>query len=245
MAAVVCVGRGERVGMFVGQRLCSLGSLPELGRDRGVDADLDVALLGIGERLFDLLVDGLTPIDALAAIGDDRLRSRDLFVVLLAACTTTRGATKDVELDDAGADESTDGTTTTGDPESSSGSGDPETTTSETESGGAPNCADWVMVEGYSRELASAGFWPGGGEEGAFYAYAYPEPDGFADHPVEPGEARYVADAGQFRLPYEIVRTAADPDRMLLAFLRSTYAAAADLGDWDRGALDYRPVLPD
>ena len=64
--------------------------------------------------------------------------------------------------------------------------------------GGAPNCPDWVMAEGYSRELASAGFWPGGGEEGAFYAYAYPEPDGFADRPVEPDEARYVADAGQF-----------------------------------------------
>jgi hypothetical protein len=100
------------------------------------------------------------------------------------------------------------------------------------------------MAEGYSRELASAGFWPGGGEEGAFYAYAYPEPDGFADRPVEPDEARYVTDAGQFWLPYEVVRTAPDPDRTLLSFLRSAYVAAADLGDWDREVLDYEAVTP-
>ena len=62
--------------------------------------------------------------------------------------------------------------------------------------GGAPNCGDWVMVEGYSHELSSCGFWAGGGEEGAFYAYAYPEPDGFAQHPVTPAAGRL-----QRRLP--------------------------------------------
>ncbi len=77
--------------------------------------------------------------------------------------------------------------------------------------GGAPNCGDWVMVEGYSHELSSCGFWPGGGDEGAFYAYAYPEPDGFADYPVAPRAAFYSTDNGQFLLPYEAVRTAADP----------------------------------
>ena len=79
--------------------------------------------------------------------------------------------------------------------------------------GGAPNCADWVMVEGYSHELASCGFWPGGGEEGAFYAYAYPEPDGYRDRPVRPAEAFYYADGGQFLLPYEAVRRAPIPTR--------------------------------
>jgi hypothetical protein len=110
--------------------------------------------------------------------------------------------------------------------------------------GGAPNCADWVMVEGYSHELASCGFWPGGGEEGAFYAYAYPEPDGYKERPVRPAEAYYYADGGQFLLPYEAVRRAEDPDATLLAFLEDTYAAAADLGGWDRKALDYVPVEP-
>lgn len=108
--------------------------------------------------------------------------------------------------------------------------------------GGAPNCGDWVMVEGYSHELASCGFWPGGGEEGAFYAYAYPEPDGYRDAPVGPGAAFYSDDFRQFLLPYEAVRTAADPDAAALDFLQSTYDAAADLGHWDRAALDYTPV---
>lgn len=107
--------------------------------------------------------------------------------------------------------------------------------------GGAPNCDDWVMVEGYSRELSSCGFWPGGGEEGAFYAYAYPEPDGFADHPVKPEGAYYSTENGQFLLPYEDVRTARDPDGALTTFLRTTYEAAAEHGDWDRVHLEDDP----
>jgi hypothetical protein len=108
--------------------------------------------------------------------------------------------------------------------------------------GGAPNCGDWVMVEGYSRELSSCGFWPGVGDEGAFYAYAYPEPDGFADYPVSPNEAYYSAENGQFLLPYEAVRAAADPDQTLLTFLHSTYEAAAVRGGWDRAALEDDPT---
>lgn len=97
------------------------------------------------------------------------------------------------------------------------------------------------MEEGYSHELSSCGFWPGGGEEGAFYAYAYPEPAGFADSPVTPSEAFYSGPNGQFLLPYEAVRTAADPDRTLAGFLRSTYVAAADGAGWDRAALETDP----
>ncbi|HET7667496.1 MAG TPA: DUF5996 family protein [Mycobacterium sp.] len=107
--------------------------------------------------------------------------------------------------------------------------------------GGAPNCPDWVMAEGYSRELSSCGFWPGGGEEGAFYSYAYPEPDAFAGYRVEPAVAYYSDEYKQFLLPYEAVRTADNPDRFLLDFLRSTYAAAADTAGWDRDALDIDP----
>lgn len=106
--------------------------------------------------------------------------------------------------------------------------------------GGAPNCGDWVMVEGYSHEVSSAGFWPGGEGEGMFYAYAYPEPPGFREHPVTAGA--YVKEAGQYLLPYEAVRTAADPDALLLDFLQSTYEAAAIPGDWDRAALEDDPA---
>ncbi len=105
--------------------------------------------------------------------------------------------------------------------------------------GGYPNVADWVMEEAYSHEVASAGFWPGTGlGEAAFYAYAYPQPDGFAEREVEPEAAYFHDDLGEFVLPYEAVRTAADPDATLLAFLQSTYEAAADLAAWDRPALE-------
>ena len=104
--------------------------------------------------------------------------------------------------------------------------------------GGAPNCPTWVMHEGYSHELASFGFWPGGGEEGAFYAYAYPEPDGYAERPAGPAGASYDKTMREFLLPYEVVAGAADPDATLTEFLRATYVAAADLADWDRAALE-------
>ena len=107
--------------------------------------------------------------------------------------------------------------------------------------GGAPNCPDWVMVEGYSRELSSCGFWPGGGEEGAFYSYAYPEPQGFAEYRVEPDAAYYSNEYKQFLLPYEAVRTAGNPDQTLSRFLHGTYAAAAESGGWDRDALEVDP----
>jgi hypothetical protein len=99
--------------------------------------------------------------------------------------------------------------------------------------GAIPNCPDWVMGEAYSHEVSSCGFWPGGGDEGAFYCYAYPEPPGFDDERIRPAGAFYSDEFRQFLLPYESVRTAEDPDVTLLAFLEDTYAAAATLGDWD------------
>jgi hypothetical protein len=105
--------------------------------------------------------------------------------------------------------------------------------------GGVPNCADWVMEEAYSKELSSAGFWPGTGlGEAAFYSYAYPEPDGYREYDVQPEAAYYLDEMGEYVLPYEAVRTADDPAATLLAFLQSTYEAAADRADWDRDALE-------
>lgn len=105
--------------------------------------------------------------------------------------------------------------------------------------GGVPNCADWVMEEAYSHEVSSAGFWPGAGlGEAAFYAYAYPEPEGFRKYPVRPEAAYHHKELGEFVLPYEAVRAADEPDTLLLDFLQSTYEAAADLAGWDRNALE-------
>lgn len=106
--------------------------------------------------------------------------------------------------------------------------------------GGIPALPDSVTCEAYSHEVSSAGFWPGGGmvEYAAFYAYAYPTPHGFAEAAVEPAAAFYDTTLGEFLLPYEAVRTAADPAATLLSFLTTTYQAAADLGQWDRGTLE-------
>ena len=106
--------------------------------------------------------------------------------------------------------------------------------------GGVPNCADWVQEIAYSHEVSSCGFWPGTGGEGMFYAYAYPEPNGFAEWPVEPEAAFYDRAAGEFLLPYAAVRADEDPDAALLKFFQSTYEGAAELGRWDRAALEMR-----
>jgi hypothetical protein len=107
--------------------------------------------------------------------------------------------------------------------------------------GGAPNCPDYVMQEAYSRECSSAGFWPGGGsQEAAFYSYAYPEPDGYRDFHVGPDKAYYDTNMREFILPYDVVRTAPSPDETLLAFLESTYDAAASRAAWDRDSLERR-----
>ena len=110
--------------------------------------------------------------------------------------------------------------------------------------GGAPNCGPQVMLEAYSHEVSSCGYWPGGDGEGVFYSYAYPEPAGFRTAPVAPTGASYDEALGEFVLGYEVVRTAARPDELLLEFLQSTYEAAATAGDWDRRALE-RPASGD
>jgi hypothetical protein len=105
--------------------------------------------------------------------------------------------------------------------------------------GGVPNCPDYVQYESYSDEVSSAGWWPGqGAGEPMFYSYAYPQPEGFASHPVRPEAAHYHEGMGEFLLPYEAVRIASDPDAALLEFLQSTYEAAAELGNWDRNKLE-------
>ncbi len=104
--------------------------------------------------------------------------------------------------------------------------------------GGVPNCPDYVQDIAYSHEVSSCGFWPGGAQEGAFYAYAYPTPDGYADRAAAPEDAYFDHDLGEFLLPYEVVRSARDPDAALLSFFESTYAIAADLARWNRAELE-------
>ncbi|MGF1621627.1 MAG: DUF5996 family protein [Rhodomicrobiaceae bacterium] len=105
--------------------------------------------------------------------------------------------------------------------------------------GGVPALPDDVAQEAYDREVSSAGFWPGAGiDYPAFYAYAYPAPNGYGAAPVRPEAAFWHEGLSEFILPYEAVQSAADPDQALLDFLVSTYEAAAELGGWDRDLLE-------
>jgi len=106
--------------------------------------------------------------------------------------------------------------------------------------GKTPGLAAEIMREAYSHEVSSAGFWPGGNgtDYPAFYSYTYPQPAGFRNAAVQPAAAFFSEALGEFLLPYDAVRTAADPDTALLAFLQSTYEAAANTADWDRDALE-------
>jgi hypothetical protein len=112
--------------------------------------------------------------------------------------------------------------------------------------GGIPNLPDAITREAYSHEVSSAGFWPGGGaiDYPAFYSYAYPTPAAFAATPVRPKAAFFHEQLGEFILPYDAVRSAQDPDALLLDFLQTTYEAAANAANWDRAALEYGPEGP-
>jgi hypothetical protein len=112
--------------------------------------------------------------------------------------------------------------------------------------GGVPHLPDEVAREAYSHEESSAGFWPGSGaiDYPAFYSYAYPEPAGFRTTQVRPDAASFSEGLGEFILPYDAVRSAAEPDQALLEFLQSTYEAAANAAKWDRNALECPPGRP-
>ncbi|WP_336491631.1 DUF5996 family protein [Methylobacterium nigriterrae] len=112
--------------------------------------------------------------------------------------------------------------------------------------GGIPGLPDSVTREAYSHEVSSAGFWPGGNgiDFPAFYSYAYPKPDGFGDARPSPEAAYFDEKLGEFLLPYDAVRRSPDPEAAVMAFLESTYRAAAGLGGWDRGALECPTGIP-
>ena len=112
--------------------------------------------------------------------------------------------------------------------------------------GGVPHLPDAVAQEAYSHEVSSTGFWPGNEmiPYPAFYAYAYPEPPGFAQAAIRPADSFYSDDLHEYVLPYDAVRKAENPERALMDFLMSTYDAAASLGKWDRAALDCAIGVP-
>lgn len=110
--------------------------------------------------------------------------------------------------------------------------------------GGVPYLPDWVAREAYSHEVSSCGFWPGSEQmpQPIFYAYAYPEPEGFRAATLRPSGAAYNSELGEYVLSYDEVRQSAAPDETLLEFLQSSYEAAADCGSWNRSELEWTEV---
>jgi hypothetical protein len=108
-----------------------------------------------------------------------------------------------------------------------------------------PHLPDLVTREAYSHEVSSCGFWPGNEQSPfpAFYSYAYPEPDGFKTARINVEGAAYSPALREFILPYDRVRSSQQPDELLMRFFKSTYEVAADLGHWDRDALEFSPYL--
>jgi hypothetical protein len=98
--------------------------------------------------------------------------------------------------------------------------------------------ADLVTREAYSHEVISVGWWPGAGAvDAAFYAYAAPEPAGFKERGPRDG-AVYHDGLKEFLLPYAEARRRPDPKAAVLDFFQQAYDAGAELGGWDRAALD-------
>ena len=112
--------------------------------------------------------------------------------------------------------------------------------------GGIPGLPDWITREAYSHEVYSCGFWPGGPASPAptFYAYAYPVPDGLGEASITPPQSLWNKDMGEFFLPYDAVRNAADPDKALMSFLESTYEGVANLAGWNRTDLEVPDGFP-
>ncbi len=100
--------------------------------------------------------------------------------------------------------------------------------------------ADSITREAYSHECSSVGFWPGSdaSPKPAFYAYTSPVPKGYSEASVRPSEAFYDSTLGEFLLMYDDVRRVAQPRLALLEFCQTTYEAGANLGAWDRAALE-------
>ena len=108
--------------------------------------------------------------------------------------------------------------------------------------------ADYITREAYSHKCISHGFWCGGGavQEPAFYAYAAPEPDGYGHAAVTPSQGSYNLELKEFVLPYDAIRQSETPEKDLLDFMQSTYAAAADMARWKTrrpGATEDRPLV--
>jgi hypothetical protein len=97
-----------------------------------------------------------------------------------------------------------------------------------------PPSEDFIMRNSADAQQVEVGWWPGDPKHpgAAFFTFAYPAPDAFADGDVEPEAARWDQALGEYVLEWDDVRTSADPRGLALEFARSTFSHACSVCDW-------------
>ena len=98
-----------------------------------------------------------------------------------------------------------------------------------------PPSDDFIMRNSGDAEQIEIGWWPGDRKYGraAFFAFAHPAPDGFADADLKPEAARWDDDLGEFVLDWEEIRSAEDPHALALEFTRSALEHGCTVCGWD------------
>jgi hypothetical protein len=94
---------------------------------------------------------------------------------------------------------------------------------------------DFILRNSGDAQVIQVGWWPGDlrHDGAAFFAFAHPAPDGFADGELDPGPAHFDADLGEFVLEWEDIRREEDPHALALEFAHSAFAYACDVCAWD------------
>ena len=102
-----------------------------------------------------------------------------------------------------------------------------------------PPSPDFIMRNAMDAQEVAVGWWPGDPryDKAAFYAYAHPAPDGFADATLSPPAARWDGALGEYVLDWDDVVASADPRAAALTFARSALRHACGVCDWDPALL--------
>jgi hypothetical protein len=98
-----------------------------------------------------------------------------------------------------------------------------------------PPAGDFISRNGGDSELIEIGWWPGDPKYGraAFFAFAHPAPEGFADADLDPEAAHWDPDLGEFVLDWEDIRSAEGPHELALEFAHSAFGHACAVCAWD------------
>jgi hypothetical protein len=98
-----------------------------------------------------------------------------------------------------------------------------------------PPSDDFIMRNAMDVQEIAVGWWPGDERYGraAFYAYAHPAPEGFADAALSPAPARWDGALGEYVLDWDAARDSPDPHELAVEFARSAFRHSCAVCEWD------------